>query len=320
MNRWFSEQLSESQIAVTRLDKVHYAGKSEFQVVDVCDLGLWGTTLILDGKVQSSAVDEFVYHESLVHPALFLHPNPKKVFIGGGGEGATAREILRHKTVEKVIMVDIDDIVCETSKQFLAGHHAGSFENPRFELLVQDAKQYLIDCEDTFDVMVFDLADPLPGGPCYLLYTDDFYEMVKKKLNPGGIIVTQSGPGGYLTSNEVCVPVQCTLSKVFKNARTYLSHVPSFSDVYSFCIASDDAELPVYAADMVDRLIEERLTGEHETTNCAKTEGVEPKGANLLRFYDGETHTGMFHLPKWLRHLFKTTGFVITADHPAYIT
>eukprot|EP01094_Clydonella_sp_ATCC50884_P023923 TRINITY_DN586_c0_g1_i1.p1 TRINITY_DN586_c0_g1~~TRINITY_DN586_c0_g1_i1.p1 ORF type:complete len:342 (-),score=109.10 TRINITY_DN586_c0_g1_i1:236-1198(-) len=320
MNRWFTEQLSDTQIAVTRLDQVHYAGKSEYQVVDVCDLGAWGTTLILDGKVQSSSVDEFIYHESLVHPPLMLHPNPKRVFIGGGGEGATAREILRHKTVERVVMVDIDDIVCKTSKQFLSHHHAGAFENERFELRVEDAKKYLEECEEKFDVMVFDLADPLPGGPCYLLYTDEFYQMAKKKLNPGGIIVTQSGPGGYLTAHEVCVPVSCTLRTVFKHSRTYVAHVPSFSDMYTFCVASDDIAIDVMAGPRIDELIEERLDGTHETVNSAKDAGLAPTGSNLLRFYDGEAHTGMFHLPKWLRVKFETTGFVITKDHPAYIT
>ena len=175
--RWFSEQLSEGQIAVTKLKETFYSGQSEWQVVDVYDLAVYGRTLVLDGKVQSSEEDEFVYHEALVHPSLCLHPNPKTVFIGGGGEGATAREILRHNSVEKCVMVDIDPIVCETSKVHLPKHHAGAFENSRFELLVQDAKKYLEECDQTFDVMVFDLADPLPGGPCYLLYTSEFYEM-----------------------------------------------------------------------------------------------------------------------------------------------
>jgi spermidine synthase len=134
----------------------------------------------LDEKIQSTESDEYIYHEALVHPSLLAHPNPKRVFIAGGGEGATAREVLRHKSVERVVMVDIDDIVCKTSKEFLPKHHRGAFDNPRYQLIIEDAKVWLQQTEEKFDVMVLDLADPVEDGPAYMLYTKEFYTMGKK--------------------------------------------------------------------------------------------------------------------------------------------
>ena len=125
-----------------RVKNVMYSGKSKFQEVDLIDTGPFGKTLFLDGKVQSSEIDEWVYHELLVHPAMLLHPNPKTVFICGGGEGATAREVLRHKTVEKVVMVDIDQVVCDFCHAHLEDNKA-AFESPRLELIHDDARAQL---------------------------------------------------------------------------------------------------------------------------------------------------------------------------------
>ena len=175
--RWLYEEVTKDFTVSYSLKKIFYEGQSEFQAIDVVELGQFGRSLILDGKIQSCETDETVYHESLVHPPLFLHPNPKTVFIAGGGEGATAREVLRHKSVEKVVMVDIDGMCVSVCKQHLPNHSAGAFDNPRLELVIQDAKQYLVDYQGTFDVVICDLADPLEDGPCYLLYTEEFYTM-----------------------------------------------------------------------------------------------------------------------------------------------
>eukprot|EP00879_Flechtneria_rotunda_P031647 GHRR01034594.1.p1 GENE.GHRR01034594.1~~GHRR01034594.1.p1 ORF type:complete len:119 (+),score=27.88 GHRR01034594.1:137-493(+) len=107
---WLEEDLADDLKWSMLVKNVLYSGKSKYQEVDLIDVGPFGKTLFLDGKVQSSEVDEWVYHELLVHPAMLMHPNPKTVFICGGGEGATAREVLRHKSVEKVVMVDIDQV------------------------------------------------------------------------------------------------------------------------------------------------------------------------------------------------------------------
>merc|ERR1719223_2002292 len=129
----------------------------------------------------------------LVPPAMLLHPTgAKNVYIGGGGEGSTAREVMRHKSVEKCVMVDIDEVVVDFCKKHLDENHA-AFADPRLDLVIDDAKGWLERSELMFDVIIMDLDDPLEGGPCYQLYTTEFYQMLKSKLNPGGIVVTQSG-------------------------------------------------------------------------------------------------------------------------------
>lgn len=296
------------------IDEVYFNGVSKWQAVSVVKLEQWGRTLLLDDKIQSCEHDEHVYHESLVHAPLLSHPNPKRVFIAGGGEGATAREVLRHKSVEQLVMVDIDPFAVETSRKYLEDHHKGAFDNPRMKLVIDDAKKYLLETEELFDVIVLDLADPVEDGPCYLLYTEEFYTMLAGRLAPGGVVVTQAGPAGAHTVDDVCLPIFNTLRRVFANAHLYRSHIPSFLDIYGFAIASNEVDvaralLPP-AAD-VDALVEARLDATHEDGGKA--------GAACLRYYDAETHGRMFAWDKQLRAAVAANSTIITDAAPRYL-
>lgn len=174
-----NETLVPGTVASFNITKIHHSSRSKFQTIHVLDTETFGSCLMLDEKMQSTTSDEFIYHESLVMPSCLAHPDPKKVLILGGGEGGTARECLRFKSVERLVMVDIDEVVVQTSKQFLTDYHKGAWENPRFELVIGDAKEYLEKTEEKWDVIVGDLADPVEGGPCYMLYTVEFYKMCK---------------------------------------------------------------------------------------------------------------------------------------------
>ena len=123
--------------------KVHYSGQTDYQNVEVLESDTFGRALALDGKTQSTERDEFVYHEALVHPAMLAHPGPRSVFIGGGGEGGTLRETLAHRSVEQVVMLDLDRRVVELCREFLPHHSEGSFEDPRVTLIHQDARDTL---------------------------------------------------------------------------------------------------------------------------------------------------------------------------------
>ena len=174
----------------------------------------------------------------LVHPALLAHPAPRRVFIAGGGEGATAREVLRHPTVEAVTMVDIDAVVCDFCERHLPAN-AAAFADPRLTLVVDDAAAQLRAAPDgAYDVIIGDLADPVAGGPCFQLYTREFYEgVVAKKLAPGGIFVTQSGPAGVLSAGEVFAPIHHTLAAVFPRVEPLTAHVPSYADTWGWNVA-----------------------------------------------------------------------------------
>lgn len=279
--KWLLETVYPDLAVMLRIQRALFSGRTEYQQVEVVESNLYGRSLVLDGKTQSTERDEHIYHQALAQPAMLCHPNPARVFIGGGGEGGTLREVLSHSSVERVVMVDLDGEVVRLCREYLPNHHQGSFEDARLTLLHRDARGYLAETEEGFDVMVMDLVDPMEGGPAYLLYTEEYYRTAQGRLNPGGILVTQSGPAGLLSHQECFTTIYRTLSKVFAHSRAYQVHIPAFQTLWGFTLASD-TELPDLTAAQVDGLLEERLERE-------------------LAFYDGESHRSMFSLPKFLR-------------------
>ena len=279
--KWYLETVFPDLTVMLQISSVHYSGDTQFQKVEVLESETFGRSLVLDGKTQSTESDEFVYHEALVHPPMLMHPNPRTVFIGGGGEGGTLREVLTHSTVEKVVMLDLDQEVVELCQRFLPHHSQGSFDDSRVTLIHEDARIYLSNTDDSFDVMIMDLVDPMEGGPAYLLYTEEYYKIAKAKLAPGGILVTQSGPAGLLSFQECFTTIYNTLSGVFHHTMPVQAHVPAFQTLWGFTLASDSPLTSLREED-VDRLASERIAKE-------------------LRFYDGETQRHMSSLPKYLR-------------------
>jgi len=283
------------------LKEILRSTKSKWQTVDLVDLEPFGRTLVIDGLVQSCQSDEFVYHESLVHPALLMHPNPKTVYIGGGGEGSTAREVLRHKSVEKCVMVDIDGDVVDFCREYLP-ENTEAFADPRLELIIDDAKAVLEKSSSGFDVIIMDLDDPLEGGPCYQLYSTEFYTMLMGKLNPGGIFVTQSGAAGIKMMEAVFTPVHSTVRHVFPRARAYNQAVYSFMDEWGWNMGfTDPAMADNLAPEEVDRRIAERITGE-------------------LKFLDGEAYIGLFSLTKLHRKTLASEQRVLSMAKGTFAT
>ena len=260
---------------------VHYSGQTDYQKVEVLESDTFGRSLVLDGKTQSTERDEYIYHEALVHPVMLLHPNPRTVFIGGGGEGGTLREVLAHQTVEQAVMLDLDQQVVDLCRKHLPLHNQGSFDDARATVLHQDARKYLASSGPAFDVMIMDLVDPMEDGPARNLYTEEFYEIAKARMNAGGLLVTQSGPAGLLSFQECFTTIFKTLSKVFEYATPLQAHVPAFQTLWGFSVASD-TPFAVSTEDQINELISQRISKE-------------------LGFYDGETHRNMVSLPKFLR-------------------
>src|SRR5512146_423373 len=169
-SKWFFDYLTPEEGHIHGIKTTLYSKKTAFQQMEIMDTGSYGRCLVLDQKMQSSEVDEFIYHEILVHPAMLMHPNPKRVFIVGGGEGATLREVLRHKSVEYCMMVDIDQEVVEKSKELLPEWHQGAFDDPRTDLRFMDARKYLEETTDSYDAIIIDISEPVEEGPAYLLF------------------------------------------------------------------------------------------------------------------------------------------------------
>jgi spermidine synthase len=297
-DQWFSEVITPDMSMLTRIKESHYSGRTRFQKVEVIETTTSGRALILDGKTQSSEADEHIYHEALVHPPMLTHPNPRKVFIGGGGEGATLREVLYHKSVERVVMVDLDEKVVEISRKFLPNHSKGAFEDPRIELFHTDARKYLEDTDEIFDVIILDLVDPLEAGVAYKLYTQEFYSIVRSKLGSSGVMVTQSGPAGLMNYHECFTPIIKTLQNTFTNVLPYNIFVPCFVSMWGFTIGTDIS--PIVAPDQRNPLIAKRLS-------------------NNLRFYDQISHQHMFSLPPYIRYGIDNEQQIITDENPVFM-
>ena len=296
---WFIESVSPELSVMLKVRKVYYSGQTAFQKVDVLDSELFGRSLILDGKTQSTERDEHVYHETLVHPAMFCNPDPKQVFIGGGGEGGTLREVLRHKSVERATMVDLDSEVVALCREHLPNHHKGSFDDPRSNLIHEDARGYLQGTSDYYDVIILDLVDPLEGGTAALLYTQEFYAIAKSRLNPGGVLVTQSGPAGLLNYTECFTTIFKTLGTIFAYTTAVQVHIPAFQTLWGFTIASDNP-FPEGSEKDVDDQVTDRLS-------------------SALRYYDGVSHRNLLALPKFQRDGLKSEDRINRDSDPVFM-
>ncbi len=298
-SNWFMELVTPDTIQQFAIKDVLYYGKSQFQKIEMIETVSFGRCLVLDGKIQSCEGDEFIYHEALVQPAMILHPNPQTVFIAGGGEGATLREVISHKTVKKVVMVDIDKEVIELCRKYLPGHHQGSFNDPRVELLHMDAKQYLKETREKFDVVIIDLPEPIEGGPAYLLYTQKFYEMLKTKMDDNATFALQAG-ATLMGVTEVYLAINNTLKNSFPVSIPYEASVPSFGGPWGFTLNSMGLNPHQLSIEEVDQRIADRVN-------------------KTLRFYDGQTHQGLFYIPKHLRDMLARETTIITEDNPIVI-
>ena len=298
-HRWFHDYVNPDITILHRIKEVIYSGQTKFQSIAIIDNDSFGKCLVLDGKIQSSEVDEFIYHETLVHPAMVTHPNPEKVFIAGGGEGATLREVLAHNTIKKAVMVDIDEEVVNICRHFLPSWHQNSFDDQRAELHFADARAYLEKNDAKFDVIIIDLPDPLEKGPARLLYTREFYELAKQRLQPDGIISVQAESANW-TQIANFVDIVNTLANVFPIVRPYQAHVPSFNSLWGFATASQKLDPQKLTPEEIDLKISTRISRQ-------------------LKSYDGLTHQAMFTIPKHLRLKLSEIEKVITDKEPISI-
>lgn len=297
--KWVIETVMPDLAIMLKVDDVLFSGHTGFQRVEVVHSEVYGRSLLLDGKTQSTERDEHIYHESLVHPAMLMHPNPRTVFIGGGGEGGTLRECLAHNTVESAVMVDLDSQVVELCREHLPQHHQGAFDDPRTTLIHDDARKFLQNDERRYDVMIMDLVDPLEGGPAYLLYTEEYYNIARARLKPGGMLVTQSGPAGFLSLRECFTTIYNTLDHLFDHSLSYHVHVPSFITLWGFTVASD-SPFPQPTQQEINQRAAARVS-------------------KPLKHYDGETHASMFTLPRHIRDGIAEETRINRDDSPVFM-
>jgi spermidine synthase len=293
---WMSEYITPWDVYIHGVIKVFAYKKTAYQEMYIVQTGAYGKGLVLDGKWQSCTGDEFLYHEPLVHPAMVFHGEPKNVLVLGGGEGATVREALRWKSVEKVVMVDIDGEVVEACRQYLPEMHQNAFDDPRTELVIGDALHYLDNTDQQWDVVISDLSDPIESGPSFQLFTKEYFEKVSRVLSPTGYFIVQAGP---VSPSEMKLHVRIvnTLKSVFANAQSYTSFISTYGAPWGFALASNQPINNRPDPEAIDQLLQEKTTGG-------------------LRMFDGTTLLGMLNTPGHLRKAIASETQVYTLAEP----
>jgi spermidine synthase len=224
MTDWIEETLHPDFRFKMKVDAVLFEGRSENQHVAVVDNGTFGRTLYLDGVLQTSERDEFIYHEMLTHMPILAHGDVRDVLIIGGGDGGMLEEALKHRTIERATMVEIDPSVVEMCKQHLPSISNGAFEDPRLDLVFADGVDFVKSTDKRFDVVIIDSTDPI--GPGEVLFTDSFYAAAKGVLKEGGILVTQNGVP-FVQGDELAQTMRL-FRPLFADATCYLATVPGY--------------------------------------------------------------------------------------------
>ena len=278
---WFTERNDNIALSLKHDGKL-YDVQSDFQKVEVYKTFAYGNMLTLDGMVMTTEKDEYVYHEMITHIPMMTHPNPKRILIIGGGDGGTAREILKHPGVEEVVMVEIDDKVIEASKQFLPSI-ASAFDDPKLTLIVDDGIKYVNDAKDgTFDIVLVDSTDPV--GPGEGLFTAEFYKEVYRILKKDGIMVTQSESPRF--NEKVFVEIYDCYREIFGKDKVhcYLAYIPTYpTGMWSFSYSAKGDCDPLAGLD------------------AAKVDTL--SNQLQLKYYNAEIHRAAFALPNFVKKM-----------------
>ena len=277
---WFREEsvMWPGQAQSLKVKRVIVDGKSEFQHVSVFENeGPWGKVLTLDGAIQITEKDEFVYHEMMAHVPLTIHPDPKRVLIIGGGDGGVMREVLKHSSVEECELVDIDGMVIEESKKHFP-EVACSFAHPKAKTTVGDGAGWVKDKNEEYDVIIVDSSDP--EGPASVLFGEEFYTNVKRALKPGGIVCSQ-GESAWLHL------------KLIESLKSFLSDKIGFAQTKYGMIY-----IPTYPCGSIGCLVSAKDEGTDVTTPKRTLEF-----ADSLKYYSVDMHKASFVLPKFAAYL-----------------
>ncbi|MBL8517345.1 MAG: polyamine aminopropyltransferase [Betaproteobacteria bacterium] len=266
---WFSGTLIERR-------------QTSFQLIEVYDTPELGRMFRLDGYNMTSERDEFFYHENLVHPALIAHPNPRHALIIGGGDGGSAEEILKHSTIERCDMVELDGDVIEVAKQYFAKVHRGVFDNPRLGLTIGDGLAWLKKPPCRYDLIALDLTDPV--GPSSALYTPEFFADCRAALTENGAMVMHIGsPVAHPKRVRESVDY---LSRIFATVSPYFVHIPLYGSTWGFAVASASLDATRVSAAEVEARLAARGVGERQ-------------------YYNGAVHQALFTQPEYVKALLR---------------
>ena len=217
------------------VDDILFKGKSKFQEIMVIKNPYYGKMLILDNVVQITERDEFFYHEMLTHVVMYANPSPRKVIVIGGGDGGIVREVIKHKSVEKVFFVEIDEEVINVSKRFFPGVSSG-IDDPRVEIKIMDGADFIAKRKSSdIDAVIIDSTDII--GFARSLFTTDFFGSVKNCLTENGMFVTHTESLHF--HKDMVIEIQEVLKKVFPLVDLYTAPIATYpGNWWAFAVAS----------------------------------------------------------------------------------
>ncbi|MFM0251174.1 polyamine aminopropyltransferase [Paraburkholderia sediminicola] len=251
---------------------------SPYQRIEVWDTPQLGRLFTLDGRPMTSTGDEFIYHECMVHPAALAHPSPKASLVLGGGDGGAARQLLKHPGIERIVVAELDAEVVRLTREHLPEVHGGAFDDPRVELVIGDAVDYVVGAAAQFDLVVFDLTPP--DSPAAGLYTPDFYMQLKRVMSPTAALSLHLG-SPYFHAERVAGLLD-DLRDTFAIVRTMSTFIPLYGSLWMMATASDTLDPTALTAEALTKRLAERRIG-------------------ALKHYDPALHAGLFSASRSVR-------------------
>lgn len=281
----YEETLYDAYTQVFSVEDVYYESKSEHQHIIIFHNSKFGRVMALDGIIQTTERDEFIYHEMLTHVPIIGHGSVDRVLIIGGGDGGMLREVCRHRSVSQITMVEIDHAVIDLCREHLPAHSQGAFNDPRLNLVISDGAEFVATTDERFDVIIVDSTDPI--GPGESLFTEKFYGDCRRCLKQGGVIVTQNGVAFFQI--EESKSTAGAFRNLFRDWHFYTAAVPTYiGGVMAFGWGTDDTEL----RNLPLETLEQRCRSAGLTT----------------RYYNPHIHKCSFALPQYMASAIGKSG------------
>lgn len=290
MDLWVTERNQGTAFSF-KVESVIESKQTDFQKLDVLKTSTYGNLMLLDGLVMTTERDEYVYHEMISHVPLCALAKPaKRVLIIGGGDGGTLREVLRHPSVEEVVLCEIDGAVIEAGRKHFPTIGC-AFDDPRATVLVADGVAYMKDAKpESFDVILIDSTDPI--GPGVGLFTQEFYTNAKNALTPHGILTAQTE--SPFADHVGMSRIYDVLHDVFDYVTAYYGTIPTYPGhlwTWSFCTKSAEAN-------PWDSILAEYV---------ASLETPE----SPLKYYNYDLHHGAFAHPTVMKQLVRPSLIIV---------
>ncbi|MFP4114339.1 MAG: polyamine aminopropyltransferase [Spirochaetota bacterium] len=269
--RIFTEYLNNHHGFFYTIKRSLYRGRTRYQQIELVETDEFGTVLLLDNITQVAEKGDWQYHEPMVHYPMLAHRKPERVLIVGGGDGGTLREVVKHP-VEHVDFVELDEEVVAFSREHLESVHQGAFDDPRMTLHFQDGRAWIENHPASYDVIIMDMTDPF--GPSRMLYTREFFELVRRALR------TEEGVFTMHSESPVARPVayRCigrTLGETFRHVRHAYAFVQMYATYWSYAVASPATDIASLSGNQIDERLAARAISDLRMINGATWESMQ---------------------------------------------